>query len=68
LVVRFSNKLRNRKRGVVVRQGLIDIGPNEPCPCGRGLKYKRCCGAATGLLGWWRRRRAHQIKAKTAAR
>ncbi|WP_410061274.1 SEC-C metal-binding domain-containing protein [Alistipes putredinis] len=20
------------------------IGRNEPCPCGSGLKYKRCCG------------------------
>jgi preprotein translocase subunit SecA len=20
------------------------IGPNEPCPCGSGLKYKKCCG------------------------
>ena len=20
------------------------IGPNERCPCGSGLKYKRCCG------------------------
>ncbi|MBE6847679.1 MAG: hypothetical protein E7503_06085, partial [Ruminococcus sp.] len=21
------------------------IGPNEPCPCGSGKKYKLCCGA-----------------------
>ncbi len=21
--------------------------PNEPCPCGSGLKYKRCCGDAS---------------------
>lgn len=21
------------------------IGRNEPCPCGSGRKYKRCCGA-----------------------
>ncbi len=20
------------------------VGPNEPCPCGSGKKYKRCCG------------------------
>lgn len=19
------------------------IGPNDPCPCGSGLKYKKCC-------------------------
>jgi uncharacterized protein YecA (UPF0149 family) len=21
------------------------VGRNDPCPCGSGLKYKRCCGA-----------------------
>ena len=21
------------------------IGPNDPCPCGSGKKYKKCCGA-----------------------
>jgi len=26
------------------------IGRNEPCPCGSGRKYKKCCGAAGGLL------------------
>ena len=20
------------------------IGPNDPCPCGSGKKYKKCCG------------------------
>jgi hypothetical protein len=24
--------------------GLPKVGRNEPCPCGSGLKYKRCCG------------------------
>jgi len=23
------------------------IGRNEPCPCGSGKKYKRCCGGVT---------------------
>ena len=23
----------------------INIGRNDPCPCGSGRKYKRCCGA-----------------------
>ena len=22
------------------------IGRNEPCPCGSGKKYKKCCGQA----------------------
>ena len=23
------------------------VGPNDPCPCGSGKKYKKCCGAPT---------------------
>ena len=23
------------------------VGRNEPCPCGSGKKYKKCCGART---------------------
>ncbi|MCZ6745963.1 MAG: SEC-C metal-binding domain-containing protein [Acidobacteria bacterium] len=22
------------------------MGRNDPCPCGSGKKYKKCCGAA----------------------
>lgn len=22
---------------------MADIGRNEPCPCGSGKKYKKCC-------------------------
>ena len=29
------------------RSGIRKIGRNEPCPCGSGKKYKRCCGGAT---------------------
>ena len=28
-----------------LRRGTPKVGRNEPCPCGSGLKYKRCCGA-----------------------
>lgn len=24
----------------------VSVGRNEPCPCGSGKKYKKCCGAA----------------------
>jgi uncharacterized protein YchJ len=27
------------------------VGRNEPCPCGSGKKYKRCCGAGTPNRG-----------------
>ena len=28
----------------VIRSG-AKIGRNDPCPCGSGKKYKKCCGA-----------------------
>ena len=29
------------KRKPVVKK--VKIGPNDPCPCGSGKKYKKCC-------------------------
>ncbi len=26
----------------------VKVGPNDPCPCGSGKKYKKCCGAGGG--------------------
>jgi preprotein translocase subunit SecA len=23
----------------------LKVGRNDPCPCGSGKKYKKCCGA-----------------------
>jgi len=34
-----------QKRAHTVRRG-EKIGRNEPCTCGSGKKYKKCCGAA----------------------
>ena len=28
-----------------VSDGSLTVGRNEPCPCGSGRKFKRCCGA-----------------------
>lgn len=25
------------------RKPTIKVGPNDPCPCGSGIKYKKCC-------------------------
>jgi len=25
----------------------VKTGPNDPCPCGSGKKYKKCCGASS---------------------
>ncbi len=33
----------------------MNVGRNEPCPCGSGEKYKRCCeGKATQSQKLWR--------------
>ena len=26
-------------------KGAMTVGRNEPCPCGSGKKYKKCCGS-----------------------
>jgi uncharacterized protein YecA (UPF0149 family) len=30
------------KAGAAIRSG-PEPGPNDPCPCGSGKKYKECC-------------------------
>ncbi len=32
-----------KKSGTVVKEK--KVGRNDPCPCGSGKKYKKCCGA-----------------------
>lgn len=29
-----------------LRREAPKVGRNEPCPCGSGIKFKKCCGAA----------------------
>ena len=31
-----------------VRKAPVKAGPNDPCPCGSGKKYKKCCGSPAG--------------------
>ncbi len=49
VVEAFDAAVEGRRPGV--RQGPIvreqpKVGRNEPCPCGSGKKYKKCCGRA----------------------
>jgi preprotein translocase subunit SecA len=32
-------------RGKTVKRDGKKVGRNDPCPCGSGKKYKKCCGA-----------------------
>jgi uncharacterized protein len=36
---------RQRPAGPAFRPAPALAGRNDPCPCGSGLKYKKCCGA-----------------------
>jgi len=33
------------KKKPVVKKSAEKVGRNDPCPCGSGKKYKKCCGA-----------------------
>ena len=48
----FDDETRERlykeqKASTTVRREGPKIGRNDPCPCGSGKKYKKCCGAKT---------------------
>ena len=32
------------KGSIEAKAAAKKIGPNDPCPCGSGKKYKKCCG------------------------
>lgn len=32
------------KQNIAVDRSTPKVGSNDPCPCGSGLKYKKCCG------------------------
>ena len=31
-----------------VKTAAEKVGRNDPCPCGSGKKYKKCCGRVPG--------------------
>lgn len=43
---RFTALLREdgSVRGQTYKKPGSDVGRNDPCPCGSGKKYKKCCG------------------------
>lgn len=38
--IAFKTEVKNEKETSIVKK----IYPNDPCPCGSGKKYKKCCG------------------------
>lgn len=47
--VELTNSLTKRLHvgGGTVRRDQPKVGRNDPCPCGSGKKYKKCCGKAS---------------------
>jgi uncharacterized protein len=43
----FRSELSARADRFEAQSSPDKIGRNDPCPCGSGKKYKRCCGGAT---------------------
>lgn len=45
LVEKHLERGRERKKWLasVEEEAKADVGPNDPCPCGSGKKYKKCC-------------------------
>jgi len=44
-IVKKEEKPRQREAVAIGAKAAGKIGRNDPCPCGSGKKYKKCCGA-----------------------
>ena len=40
---KISPKMSLRKSVVTAPRRILQVGRNDPCPCGSGEKYKNCC-------------------------
>lgn len=39
----MAQDTRNKYENISFNRGNLKIGRNQPCPCGSGKKYKKCC-------------------------
>jgi preprotein translocase subunit SecA len=39
-----AKKSTSQKKPVKKKIPEVKVGRNDPCPCGSGKKYKKCCG------------------------
>lgn len=44
-LVKDDSLIGEQVRSMQVVRGIPKIGRNDPCPCGSGEKFKKCCGA-----------------------
>jgi uncharacterized protein len=45
----YREAVHERQLATTVQRTSSKIGRNDPCPCGSGKKFKKCCGAASIL-------------------
>ena len=48
---RFRDSIRGdgSVKGETFRKNYSAVGRNDPCPCGSGKKFKKCCGPLIGI-------------------
>ncbi|MFH2001587.1 MAG: SEC-C metal-binding domain-containing protein [Planctomycetota bacterium] len=45
-----NDRIRVDEKGVQIKRDDSKVGRNDPCPCGSGKKYKKCCQAKENAL------------------
>lgn len=45
----YRQAMRERLVATTIERTQPKVGRNDPCPCGSGIKFKKCCGAASVL-------------------
>jgi hypothetical protein len=40
---KLSPRMSLRKSVITSPRTVVEVGRNDPCPCGSGKKYKNCC-------------------------
>jgi uncharacterized protein len=45
----YRDAMAERSVATTFERGQPKVGRNDPCPCGSGKKFKKCCGASTIL-------------------
>lgn len=45
----YRGAVHERQLATTIQRAAPKIGRNDPCPCGSGKKFKKCCGAASVL-------------------
>ena len=43
IVMEYKNNRPSYKSVATIKRDTAKVGRNEPCPCGSGKKFKKCC-------------------------